>query len=74
MVMWISTGSFERGILRLDAVEQILPGCDERRGAFALKIGCKFLIVDAGLGKRGDHLLGIAAILRQDFARRLAEP
>ena len=69
VVMGISTGSFERGVLRLDAVEQILPGCDERRGAFALKIGCEFFIVDAGLGKRGDHAFGIAAILRQDLTQ-----
>jgi hypothetical protein len=47
--MGISAGSWERGVLPLHAVEQILPGCDERRGAFALKLGCEFFIVEAGL-------------------------
>ena len=60
---WISTGSFERGALRADAVEQILPGLDERFGSFALQIGGELFIVDTGLSKGGDYTLGIAAIL-----------
>src|SRR5271154_7173418 len=62
---WILAGGFEGGHLRLNAAEQIFPGYDERRGAFTLKIGRELFIVDASLGKRGDRLLGIAAILRQ---------
>ena len=54
-----------------DLVEQILPGSDERLGAVALQIGREPVIVDAGLGKRSDHLLGIAAIQRQYLATQL---
>ena len=55
--MWISAGGFERSGLRLDAVEQILPGFDERLGSFALKVGREYFIRGRGYIQDLDDLL-----------------
>src|ERR1035437_6100835 len=69
MVSSVSAVSFERGLLRADAADQVLPGFDKGVSTLALQIGGQLVIVDAGLGECRDHLFGIAAIERQDLTR-----
>ena len=58
----ISPRGFERNVFRRDRAEQLVPGFDERLGAFALQIGGQLVMVDARLAELGDHLLRIAAV------------
>ena len=58
----ISPRGFERNVFRRDRTEQLVPGFDERLGAFALQIGGQLVIVDARLAELGDHLVRIAAV------------
>jgi len=56
-----------------DPGQQVLPGGRERLRALALQLGGQGRGADAGLGERGDDLVGVAAMSRRGLHKAFIE-
>ena len=59
-----ASSGFESLALGHDALQQLIPGLDERSRSFYLKLAAQSLNVNAGLGELGQHFITFAGTRR----------